>query len=147
MSKWLPFVLLILTLNIALYLLIPRIPRLAPVTESIAVIETLTESQQQAREAYKLGRHFIIGYTDFDEIKDLVKNSSIGGIFLTEKNVQGKTGDQIRQDIKDIQDIQASNKLPRSTSQPIKRRAGANARLLLPSSLLTHRPISLPGDS
>ncbi len=61
---------------------------------------------------YQLGRHFIVGFTDWDSITQLVQSSAIGGIFLTTHNVEGQTLEQVRTQIDRLQAIQTSHGLP-----------------------------------
>ena len=61
---------------------------------------------------HELGSHFIVGYDDFEEVTELVRLGIIGGIFITNKNVEGKTTDQIRADISLLQEIQKNHGLP-----------------------------------
>lgn len=57
---------------------------------------------------WKLGQHFVIGYDSIGEVEALVKKGAIGGIYLTRKNVAGKTIAEIRSEIDDLQALQAS---------------------------------------
>lgn len=43
-----------------------------------------------------LGRDFIVGYTNFEEVKTLVEKRAIGGVFITIKNVIDKTDKEIQ---------------------------------------------------
>ncbi|MCE9624924.1 MAG: glycoside hydrolase family 3 protein [Deltaproteobacteria bacterium] len=60
----------------------------------------------------RLGRHFIVGYRNDAEIESLVKRGAIGGIFITQRNIQGKSAAQVRAEIAHWQNIQASLGLP-----------------------------------
>ncbi len=53
----------------------------------------------------KLGQHFIIGYRNFTDVKQLVEKKAIGGIFFTTRNIKGKTKEEISQEIKSLQTI------------------------------------------
>ncbi|WP_236739149.1 glycoside hydrolase family 3 N-terminal domain-containing protein [[Phormidium ambiguum] IAM M-71] len=59
-----------------------------------------------------LGQHFLIGYRDFDEVKLLVEKQGIAGVFITKRNVLGKTKAQIKQEIQTLQQIRQSQDLP-----------------------------------
>jgi beta-N-acetylhexosaminidase len=59
----------------------------------------------------KLGQHFIIGYQSFDQVKTLVEKGAIGGIFITTRNIQGRTKEQIKQEIQALQNIRLSQNL------------------------------------
>ncbi len=53
----------------------------------------------------ELGQHFIVGYKKFENLKILVKQKAIGGIFITARNIQNKTKQDIKQDISTLQEI------------------------------------------
>lgn len=60
----------------------------------------------------RLGQHFIVGYRDFDEVKQLVEKRAIAGIFLTTRNIQNKTKQQIKKEVDTLQAIRKKQKLP-----------------------------------
>jgi beta-N-acetylhexosaminidase len=60
----------------------------------------------------KLGQHFILGYRDLTEVKNLVEKRAINGIFITVRNIKNKTKDEIQQEIKSLQDIRRRQGLP-----------------------------------
>lgn len=79
------------------------------------VIENLTAETAATPNAPKftnLGQHFLIGYRDFDEVKLLVEKQGIAGVFITKRNVSGKTKAQIKQEIQTLQEIRQSQGLP-----------------------------------
>ncbi len=51
----------------------------------------------------KLGRHFIVGYRDLAEVRELVRLRAVSGIFLSAGNVQGKSIGEVRQIIRSFQ--------------------------------------------
>ena len=59
-----------------------------------------------------LGRHFIVGYSDFDEVSRLAENGLIGGIYLGRKNAHGKSGQQLHAEIDALQRVRANAGLP-----------------------------------
>ncbi|MCT7949061.1 glycoside hydrolase family 3 protein [Ancylothrix sp. C2] len=59
----------------------------------------------------KLGRHFIIGYRNFEELKLLVEKKAIGGVFITTRNVKGKSIEEIKQEIEILQAMRRSQGL------------------------------------
>lgn len=63
-------------------------------------------------ELRRLGRHFLVGYRDFAELETLVARGAVGGVFVTQRNIQGKTGAQVRAELRRLQEIQASQGLP-----------------------------------
>lgn len=52
-----------------------------------------------------IGQHFIIGYNNIDEVKKLIKKRAIGGVFITTRNIQGKTEAEIKQEIQALQTL------------------------------------------
>ncbi|HLD68415.1 MAG TPA: glycoside hydrolase family 3 N-terminal domain-containing protein [Pseudomonas sp.] len=65
-----------------------------------------------SKEAQRLGRHFVLGYTDLDEVLPLVAGGLIGGIFITRRNVEGKTARQIGEEIGALQALRKAAGLP-----------------------------------
>ena len=60
----------------------------------------------------QLGGHFIVGYRDFAEIEALVARGAVGGVFVTQRNIVGKSAEQVRSDIRRLQELQARQGLP-----------------------------------
>jgi beta-N-acetylhexosaminidase len=56
-------------------------------------------------EPLTFGRHLIVGYRDPAELRALVERSAIGGIFLSGRNVRGRSAQQIGQEIGGLQEI------------------------------------------
>ena len=52
----------------------------------------------------KWGEHFIVGYTDPEEMKILIK-AGVGGVFVTQRNAKGKTLNALREEIQTFLDI------------------------------------------
>lgn len=65
-----------------------------------------------ASAAQRLGRHFVLGYSDLDELRPLVAGGLIGGIFITRRNVEGKTARQIAEEIGALQVLRKAAGLP-----------------------------------
>lgn len=61
----------------------------------------------------RLGRHIIVGFGRFDELKPLVEKRAIAGIFVTDRNVRGRKAADVAKDIQDLQDIRKAQSLPR----------------------------------
>lgn len=61
---------------------------------------------------HRLGRHFMVGYQEIEQVRTLVTKGAIGGIFITQHNIASKTLKQVQTEIKELQDLQASNGLP-----------------------------------
>ena len=58
-----------------------------------------------------LGQHFIIGYRNLNEVKKLIRKRAIGGVFITRRNINNKTKEQIKQEIQTLQKIRYSQGL------------------------------------
>jgi len=52
-----------------------------------------------------LGQHLMVGYRDGEMAQTLVQKQAVGGLFLSTRNIQNRTPDQIRAEIKGFQDI------------------------------------------
>jgi beta-N-acetylhexosaminidase len=60
----------------------------------------------------KLGRHMVVGYRDFAELRDLVERRAVGGVFIAPRNVQGRSAAEIRGEIDALQEIRRRQGLP-----------------------------------
>ena len=60
----------------------------------------------------RIGRHVMIGYHVFAQVKALVEKRAIAGIFITDHNVRGRKPDAIKADIDALQAIRAAQGLP-----------------------------------
>ena len=60
----------------------------------------------------RVGRHVMIGYHVFAQVKALVEKRAIAGIFITDHNVRGRKPDAIKTDIDALQAIRAGQGLP-----------------------------------
>lgn len=60
----------------------------------------------------ELGQHFIVGYRDFDELTLLVDRGLVGGIFITDRNVENKSIEEIRKEIDTLQMLQQKHDRP-----------------------------------
>ena len=56
----------------------------------------------------KLGAHFIVGYEALDKLESLVSKGAVSGVFITRKNIEGKSYSQIKTEIKDLQILNAT---------------------------------------
>ncbi len=63
-------------------------------------------------EVRTLGRHFITGYTRFDEVALLAGRGLIGGVYVTRRNARGKTAEGLRREIEYLQTIRRAHHLP-----------------------------------
>ncbi|MBP0019516.1 MAG: glycoside hydrolase family 3 protein [Cyanobacteria bacterium SBLK] len=65
----------------------------------------------QTKDLENLGRHFIIGYNNLEEVKKLVEKRAIAGVFVTSRNIENKTYEEIKTELKILQDIRQSQGL------------------------------------
>lgn len=59
-----------------------------------------------------VGRHFIVGYTRFDEVAALAERGLIGGVYLGRRNVAGRSLAEIRREVDALQALRAQAGLP-----------------------------------
>ncbi|PAY04569.1 beta-hexosaminidase [Bradyrhizobium sp. UFLA03-84] len=62
--------------------------------------------------ARSLGQHFIVGYRSFDEVAPLVEKGFIAGIYVTRRNVAGRTADDLKAEIAKLQGKRRAAGLP-----------------------------------
>ena len=88
---------------------------------AIIVVTLYREGEYQAQRTAVLegsasmqaaGAHFIVGFTDFEELKPLAARGLIGGIYLTRRNLRGRTLAGVAADIAALQDIRRRAELP-----------------------------------
>lgn len=60
----------------------------------------------------RIGRHLVIGYYAFADVKALVEARAIAGILITDHNVRGRTVQAIKAEIAALQDIRRQQGLP-----------------------------------
>jgi beta-N-acetylhexosaminidase len=68
--------------------------------------------QADGPRAQELGRHFIVGYSSFDEIAAFAAKGLIGGIYVTRHNIGGRSADALRSEIAQLQTIRREAGLP-----------------------------------
>ncbi|SMH47671.1 beta-N-acetylhexosaminidase [Azospirillum lipoferum] len=62
--------------------------------------------------ALDLGRHFIVGYRRVEEVEGLAARGLIGGLFVTRRNLAGRTAEALGAEIRYLQDIRRRAGLP-----------------------------------
>lgn len=60
----------------------------------------------------RIGRHLVVGYHTYSDIKMLVEKRAIAGLFITDHNVRGRSASAIKGDIDALQAIRTSQGLP-----------------------------------
>lgn len=99
--------------------------RLAPITRGLLLaVLPLAGAQEvlwQWQRAFVLaagpavrsvGRHFIVGYTDFDEVATLAEKGLIGGIYVGRRNVRQRSFAAVRDEIAALQAVRHRAGLP-----------------------------------
>ncbi|PKO33989.1 MAG: hypothetical protein CVU34_10135 [Betaproteobacteria bacterium HGW-Betaproteobacteria-7] len=59
-----------------------------------------------------VGRHFVVGYTDVEEVRKLAENGLIGGIYIGRRNVRGRSLAEVRAEIVGLQALRDQAGLP-----------------------------------
>ncbi|PKM42698.1 MAG: glycosyl hydrolase family 3 [Gammaproteobacteria bacterium HGW-Gammaproteobacteria-1] len=52
-----------------------------------------------------IGNHIVVGYTDLDELRTLLEKRAVGGVFITARNVRGKTMDMVAAEIAELKKL------------------------------------------
>ncbi|OAK60537.1 beta-hexosaminidase [Variovorax paradoxus] len=100
--------------------------RLRPVALGLAFAALLTALSNEAASrrhraeveaasgpvAQALGARFIVGYDDAAQLRDRVRKGLIGGIFVTGRNVKGRTAAELRDEIAGLQALRREAGLP-----------------------------------
>lgn len=59
----------------------------------------------------EFGQHFIVGYRNLSEAENLVKKGAVAGVFITKRNIENKTKNEIKQEIAQLQKLRQENNL------------------------------------
>lgn len=59
--------------------------------------------QTETSVAQKLGRHFVVGYSSFDEVAVLAKKGLIAGVYISRRNLRGQSADALKSEIAALQ--------------------------------------------
>lgn len=60
----------------------------------------------------ELGEHFIVGFNDFANLRPLAARGLIGGIYLTRRNLRGRTLGEVAGEIRELQSVRRRAGLP-----------------------------------
>ncbi|MDR0439626.1 MAG: glycoside hydrolase family 3 protein [Candidatus Accumulibacter sp.] len=60
----------------------------------------------------RVGRHFVVGFREFAEVKSLAERGLIGGIYVTRRNLRGESAQSLRRRIDELQEARARAQLP-----------------------------------
>jgi beta-N-acetylhexosaminidase len=66
----------------------------------------------RAADAVQVERHFVVGYRDLAVVRELVRNGHVGGVFLTRRNVVGRSVADVAAEIAELQAIRREAGLP-----------------------------------
>lgn len=72
----------------------------------------LSATSEYAKRLTTVGRHLVVGYQDPDEISELVRRGFIAGVFVTRRNAEGKTFEQLRMELDNFQTLRRKAELP-----------------------------------
>jgi beta-N-acetylhexosaminidase len=65
-----------------------------------------------AATAHKLGRHFMVGYSSFDEVAVLAEKGLIAGVYVTRHNLRGRGAETLKSEIAALQARRRAANLP-----------------------------------
>src|SRR4029079_8434178 len=66
----------------------------------------------ESQPALELGRRFVVGYSSYDDIAPLAGKGLIAGIYLSQRNIKGRTAEALRSEIEGCQTLRRANRLP-----------------------------------
>lgn len=62
--------------------------------------------------AQRLGRHFVVGYSSFDEVAVLAGKGLIAGVYVSRRNLRGRNADALKAEISALQALRRTANLP-----------------------------------
>jgi beta-N-acetylhexosaminidase len=62
--------------------------------------------------ALELGRRFVVGYSSYDQVAPLVSKGLVGGIFINQRNLKGRSAEALRSEIAGLQELRRAKNLP-----------------------------------
>jgi len=68
--------------------------------------------QTDSIRGHMLGRHFVVGYSSFDEVAPLAEKGLIAGVYVTRHNIAGRTTQALKSEIAALQDKRRAAGLP-----------------------------------
>jgi beta-N-acetylhexosaminidase len=103
--------------------------------------------QTDAAQARSLGKHFVVGYSSFDEVATLAEKGLIAGIYITKHNDKDETAETLKAEIAALQDKRRAAGLP-SLSVAVDQEGGIVSHLSPPLTKLPALSIlaNLPPD-
>ena len=67
---------------------------------------------RSAEELRQVGAHLVVGYRNLGELEQLVRLDAVAGVFITARNVRGRTGEQVRRELAGLQRIRRARGMP-----------------------------------
>jgi beta-N-acetylhexosaminidase len=95
---------------LVLFWCLPPIAMLS--AETIFQVRKQTVLRADGTRAQDLGRHFIVGYSSFDEVAALASKGLIGGIYVARRNISGRTVEALKSEISNLQAMRRAAGLP-----------------------------------
>jgi beta-N-acetylhexosaminidase len=65
-----------------------------------------------ASTVHKLGRHFVVGYSSFEEVATLAEKGLIAGVYVTRHNLRGRSAEALKSEISALQALRRAAGLP-----------------------------------
>ena len=62
--------------------------------------------------AQKLGRHFVVGYSSFNEVAALAEKGLIAGVYVSKRNLRGRSAETLKSEISALQALRRAAGLP-----------------------------------
>src|SRR3954452_16840532 len=62
--------------------------------------------------AQKLGRHFVVGYSSFNEVAALAEKGLIAGVYVSKRNIRGRSAETLKSEILALQVLRRAAGLP-----------------------------------
>ncbi|SCX70681.1 glycoside hydrolase family 3 N-terminal domain-containing protein [Variovorax sp. EL159] len=81
-------------------------------SEAVSIQHRAAVNAASGPMAQALGAHFIVGYDDAKNLRELARKGLIGGIFVTGRNVQGRSAAELRDEIAGLQALRREAGLP-----------------------------------
>ncbi len=96
-------------LLVTLWCLPPLLMAAAHLKFELRKQDVLTASTEEARQ---LGPHFMVGYSSFPEVAALATRGLIGGVYVSRRNIRGRTIETLRTEIAALQGMRRAAGLP-----------------------------------
>ena len=68
--------------------------------------------QTEVAQAHLLGQHFVVGYSSFEEVARLAEKGLISGVYISRRNLSGRTAEALRIEVAALQERRRTANLP-----------------------------------